>query len=165
LATVSAEAPSGTATSTWARLISCWASDWRASCSCRNWSISRSLTLARGSTSRSRTRQQQLGAVVTQLLHRHAVLGQAAAQFGHAELVLARDVLLGHVDRAFLDLQALLGGQLHLGLLADHALQHQAIELGRGRRRAALLRDLLQGARGAHTSLLVMGSELTTATM
>ena len=57
--------------------------------------------------------------------------------------------------------------QLQLRLLGDQAIQHLARELRARRQRRALLRELLldSGTMRERTSLLVIGSELTTATM
>jgi hypothetical protein len=55
---------------------------------------------------------------------------------------------------------------LQLGALGDQALEHLLAQAGGGRRHHAALAHLAQGARhAARTSLLVMGSVLTTATM
>ncbi|OQC12354.1 MAG: hypothetical protein BWX79_01166 [Alphaproteobacteria bacterium ADurb.Bin100] len=91
--------------------------------------------------------QQDLVAqVFPKLADRHSVLGQATAQLRHGDLVLAGNRKLGLIHRGVVHLDAGLAGELHLGLLVDHAFQHLAREHVTRRQRATLLGELLLGA-------------------
>ena len=85
----------------------------------------------------------------------HAVFGQALVQAGHIHLVLGRHGLLRTVNRRGVNANTGFPGQLQLGAVADHALQHQAAQLGGGGHGLALLCDLLRDTFDFALQLLV----------
>ena len=85
----------------------------------------------------------------------HAVFGQALVQAGNVHLILGGHGLLGTVNGRGINTDAGLTGQLQLGAVADHALQHQTAQLGSRGRCLALLRDLLRDTLDFTLQLLV----------
>lgn len=111
--------------------------------------------------------QHNLIAQVGAKLGKHQAFGrQAPAQFVGRHLVLPGHVEHGIVHHAFADLHAGFLGKLQLGPLHNDALQQQARQLIPGGTCAPCCSICCSVRnRRARTSLLVIGSELTTATM